>query len=41
MRLFIYIITVINVTLGFIMIFKENNPFKGKTYKDIVKKNRK
>ena len=38
MRILIYIIAIANVILGFIMLFRENNPFKGKTYRDIAKK---
>lgn len=38
MRILIYIIAIANVVLGFTMIFRENDPFKGKTYEDIAKK---
>lgn len=38
MRILIYIIAITNVVLGFTMIFRENDPFKGKTYEDIAKK---
>jgi disulfide bond formation protein DsbB len=41
MRLFIYLIVIINSALGLYILFRENNPFKGKTYKDISEKNRK
>ena len=41
MRTIIYIITIANVIMGFVMLFRENDTFKGKTYMDIVEKTRK
>lgn len=41
MRTIIYIIAIANVILGFVMLFRENSPFKGKTYRDIAEKTRK
>ena len=41
MRYFIYVIAVINVILGFVMLYRENSPFKGKTYRDIAEKDKK
>lgn len=41
MRTIIYIMAIANVILGFIMLFRENSPFKGKTYRDIAEKTRK
>ena len=41
MRTIIYIITIANVIMGFVMLFRENDPFKGKTYRDIAEKARK
>ncbi len=41
MRTVIYIIAIVNVVMGFVMIFRENDPFKGKTYRDIAEKTRK
>lgn len=38
MRAIIYIIAILNVVMGFIMLFRENSPFKGKTFRDIAKK---
>ena len=36
MRTIIYIIAIANVIMGFFMLFMENSPFKGKTYRDIA-----
>jgi hypothetical protein len=41
MRTVIYIIAIVNIVMGFVMIFRENDPFKGKTYRDIAEKTRK
>jgi hypothetical protein len=41
MRTIIYIIVIVNVVMGFVMLFRENSPFKGKTYRDIAEKTRK
>ena len=40
MRTVIYIIAIVNVVMGFVMIFRENDPFNGKTYRDIAEKAR-
>ena len=40
MRTIIYIIAIVNVIMGFFMLFRENSPFKGKTYRDIAEKAR-
>ena len=41
MRVLIYVIVIINVIMGFILLFRENSPFKGKTYRDFAEKDRK
>ncbi len=41
MRTIIYIIVIVNVVMGFVMLFRENSPFKGKTYRDIAEKTKK
>ena len=41
MRTIIYIIVIVNVVMGFVLLFRENSPFKGKTYRDIAEKTRK
>ena len=41
MRILIYILAIANVTLGFMMLFRENDPFRGKTYRDIAEKEEK
>ena len=41
MRTIIYIIVIVNVVMGFVLLFRENSPFKGKTYRDIAGKTKK
>ena len=41
MRVFIYAIVIINVIMGFVLLFRENSPFKGRTYREIAEKERK
>lgn len=40
MRAVIYILAVINVAFGFLLLFREKSPFKGKTYRDMAKKDK-
>jgi hypothetical protein len=41
MRYFVYAVAIVNVIMGFVMLFRENSPFKGKTYRDIAEKTKK
>ena len=38
MRVFIYLIVILNAIIGFILIYRRPRPFKGKTYKDYEEK---
>ncbi len=41
MRSFIYAAVILNSLLGLYILFRENDPFKGKTYKEIAEKKEK
>ena len=36
MRIFIYVIVVVNALVGFILIYRHPRPFKGKTFRDYM-----
>ena len=40
MRTAIYAIVIVNVILGLMMIYRTPGPFRGKTYRDHIKKHR-
>ena len=40
MRYLIYGAVILNVILGFVLIYREPDPFRGRTYKDFLKKRR-
>lgn len=41
MRALIYLIVILNTVLGFYLLFRERNPFKGKNYRDMAGRGRK
>ena len=41
MRTLIYLIVILNSVIGLYILFREKNPFKGKTYREIAEIRRK
>ena len=41
MRTLIYLIVILNSVIGLYILFREKNPFKGKTYREIAESRRK
>ena len=41
MREILYLIVIVNVIIGFVLLYKKPRPFKGHTYRDCIRENTK